>query len=218
MKSFGKILIDERVVLPEVVRGKVINDAKIFAEKSYALDQGKYLVENRSARKERIVSNNRTGKIAEFLAAVFLNHKYGFPEIIPDLEIRVGKEKGWQEDLPYHKRNQNFPSVHVKSCDRMSEEYVGDISYTFQYSNSDGQYGKDKLFWLPEDTNDMIIMMFVEDDQSYEGIVKSFLPWRIVKNYLSDPKSEKFKGIKKCLYVRDLISNRKEIEKLLLAA
>jgi hypothetical protein len=155
---------------------------------------------------ERARKNLLVGKKAEFFAAYYLRKHHGFPYPAIDLEIREGKNKGWQVDLPYNNIDALLPNVHVKSCDSDSYKFCQDFSWTFQYGNNFGAGGKDEIF-DDKHINDYIILVYLNIFENKEAEIKFYGSWSDVKGYLKLPLSPKLQKIKRCLYFKDLENN-----------
>jgi hypothetical protein len=135
------------------------------------------------------------GKKGEFFAAKALNIE--LTNI--DLEIRRGNKKGWVPDLSVGEIN-----YHVKTCNKRGLEFCGDYSWTFQVANIKIGGGTDDLFKSKE--NNFIVLVYMEDVYSRYGVIKCILPWEKIKPKLRDPISSRLKGLKLCLYYKDLIN------------
>lgn len=157
---------------------------------------------NKNRRASKAKDDIFLGKKAEYFALYALHTKCNFPVINLDMEIRKGKAKGWQCDLPFHETYPDFPNVHVKGCNDWTYNYCNDYSWSFQYSNKNGRNGRDIIFSSPE--TDLVALVYVENARDPSGIVKKILPWEIAKNYLKDPISRMLVGLKKCLYFKDI--------------
>ncbi len=183
-----------------------IIDQKIkkFAEQlSEEKQSSGYYITRRAANPRTVFLNLIGGKKAEFIAAQALHEIYKFPLIEPDLEVRRGKSKGWECDLPYPKP---FPPVHVKLCTASTQRFAGQCSWTFQLANANGYKGQDNLFNLSGECPDFVALMYMEKELSAEGELMFFLPWVHIVDYLRDPVKESLRGLKKCIYYKDLIS------------
>lgn len=132
------------------------------------------------------------GKKAEFVVQRGLNL-----DIDVDVEIRYRTRKGWQPDFVFGDIN-----YHVKACNVKTLEYCGDYSWTFQASNADIGGGKDDL--LSSDGNDLVVLVYMEDALSPVGVIKSVSKWSDIKQCLKDPIKKSLRGLKKCLYYKDL--------------
>ena len=194
-----------------VVNKEIEEFKRAMSRKKQSMD---YYTSDRKANPERLSTNITLGKKAEYLALIGLKQKYGFPLVKIDTEIRVGNQKGWQKDLLFNQKDARFPNVHVKGCDNYTYKICGDYSWTFQYSNENGRFGRDEIFNSSSDS-DLIALVFVENYYDKDGIIKIILPWSIAKNYLAPPVNKEFIKIKKCLYYKDLIDNKEKIEKLI---
>lgn len=205
-------ITDLRVTLTEQQNINLNKDIETFVEKMTEKDQSVlYYKEKRNTNTKKAAEDIFLGKKSEFLTLLGLHKIYGFPLVKPDMEIRVGCNKGWEKDLAFRKKDATFPNVHVKSCSRGTYNYCNDYSWTFQYSNNDGNFGRDDIF---NDANpDLVALVFLETPQSKEGIIKAILPWVIIRQYLKDPKKKSLIGLKKCLYYKDLLLDKEKLEK-----
>lgn len=183
----------------DVNRG-IDNFCSEMAKKNQSIQ---YYSEKRNVQSVKAREDQFLAKKGEYLAAVCMKTVYGYPWIAPDFLVREGKEKGWDVDLPYHTVDSGLSSIHVKSCSHKTFNYCNDYSWTFQYSNNDGRGGCDKIF--SSTSKELVIFMSIETPESSTGVVKAILPWKIVKEYLRDPLSPTLKGLKKCLYYKDLL-------------
>jgi len=177
----------------------IINkDIAAFVKKLDERDQSaSYYRKRRNAQVNKVLEDIFLGKKAEYLVAIGMHKEYGFPLIEPDMEIYNGWSKGWEKDLPY---------VHVKSCSLKTYNYCNDYSWTFQYSNKNGLFGRDNIFNSSE--FDLVAFVFMEKPQDNSGVIKAILPWRFIKRHLKDPKKESLIGVKKCVYYNDLVKDK----------
>lgn len=166
-----------------------------------------YYVENRNTSFDKAIEDIFLGKKAEFFAAYALFKYFNFPVLFPDLEIRHGKLKGWDKDLPYNKLNYNYSNVHVKSCSEKTFNYCNDFSWTFQNSNTNGVGGKDEV--LNSKENDLIVLMYLSTPESNTAVVKAIIPQNELFVYLKAPKKLSLINVKKCIYYEDLIKAKK---------
>ena len=138
------------------------------------------------------------GKKAEFIALRALkNLSKLFSAVEVDMEIRYRKAKGWKPDFSVGGIN-----YHVKACSFSTKDYCGDYSWTFQIANTDIPAGRDEL--LNSDGNDYVVLVYMKEEISPEGIVKAILQWKEAKPLLRDPLKTSLIGLKKCLYYKDL--------------
>lgn len=180
----------------------VNNFAKGMAEKSQSSD---YYAENRNASNP--ILDISIGKYGEF-ASCYLLRVNGFPPILPDVEIKDGFQKSWDCDLPFGELNNLYPNCGVKSCDQKTSNFVSNCTpskytWTFQYKNTSGRGGRDKLFDTP-DSNEIILFVFVPDLTSKMAILIASAPWNKIQSIIEEPIASKFKGYKKCIYSEDL--------------
>lgn len=166
-----------------------------FVKKMSARGQSnKYYVNERNAPGLTVVEKNQfCGKKSEFIASRYLHETYNLPKYQPDLKVRWGHKKLWHIDLG--------EKYHVKGCDPDTIKNVGDFSWTFQLKNEYNDYGRDPILDVDEGN---IILVYIEDYESPEGIVKVECPWHMVKHLLKPPRLAKHFGRKTCLYYEDL--------------
>lgn len=195
----AEILCDNVVVLKDCVNEQV---EKYLREMRSPEQSVSYYSQNRNdSSLKKIEDDQRLGKKAEFVAAKFLHKQFKLPLCYPDLGIYSSDEKNWNADL--------YENVHVKSCSLQTYRYCGDYSWTFQLKNNSGSGGRDKLF----DRGDgWVVFVFMETSQSLVGVVKAVVSWDRVKILLRDPKKQTLKGIKKCLYYKDLVGKNENLE------
>lgn len=163
----------------------------------------RYYAEMRNTSDKIACRSSCEGKKGEFGSSHILKGVFGLPLVLPDTKIYTSKKKNWDCDLPYHE-NGDLPPVHVKSCTAFTLRFVKDYSWSFNWGNAFGGGGKDKLFKAGEESNDMVALMYMENWDSDEVIMKAFLPWKEIKPLLRDPLKKDKKSIKKCLYFKDL--------------
>lgn len=194
---------EKKIVLSDVLHGKLMNKCKIFIERS----QGSlsYYENKRGTNKELAKKNIVVGKKGEVIAEMVLRKYYGFPLCKVDFEIRKDKDKGWLPDLPYNEIGKDYPAVHVKTCTHFTFNYAKDFSWSFQLQNSKGVGGRDKLFDLPDTAKDLVVLVYLENENAKEGTVKAIMPWSKIKRLLRDPVRRDYRGDKLCLYYNDLI-------------
>jgi hypothetical protein len=204
-------IADISVEIPEEINSKINAKIEIFGKqmknKGQSID---FYASNRNTNKEAATLNTLLGKKAEFIAMCGFKKEFGFPVLLPDLKIRQGWQKGWDKDLPYSKIESKLPDFHVKSCDSWSYSFCDDYSWTFQYNNSNGFFGRDSIF-SESSAADLVAMVYIDHWQSRFGVIKVILPWSIVCQYLKDPIKKSHVGKKKCLYYKDLLANKEKI-------
>jgi hypothetical protein len=199
---------DKEITLSEKGNTEVNKKINIFVnalkEKNQSIG---YYAKKRNTTIGKATDDNFLGKKAEVFAWKYLVKQRGFPKIKVDIEIRSGYHKGWKADLLFHEKDINFPNVHVKACQQNMVNWIGDYSWTFQISNNDGIGGKDAIFNGSD--NDLVAFVFIEDPEASKAIIKAIMPWGEIKKYLKDPKKLELKGLKKCVYYRDLPKTHK---------
>lgn len=175
-----------------------------------------YYVSKRNANFDKAKQDIFVSKKAEYFALVALCKLYNFPKIKIDIDIRSGSSKGWLHDLCFKVTDQNFPNVHVKCCTSSTYRYCNDFSWTFQYSNNDRKGGKDLIFNSNED--DLVVFVYIENPEDNQGVIKAILPTNILLAQdngefliLRDPVKSNLKGLKKCVYYKDLIGLLKNV-------
>jgi len=170
-----------------------------FAEQMSGAGQSiDHYVLNRNANRDKAFNDICVGKKGEFFAAKYA-HQIGYPQSYPDMSIRVGGSKGWDCDLLYAPIK---PDIHVKVCTDTTVKYVGDLSWTFQYSDRTG-WGKDSMFNNLED--EAVLVYLPNFESSHCWLLKMSVSEVVSK--LRDPKKSSLIGMKKCLYYRDLKTN-----------
>lgn len=170
-----------------------------------------YYVSQRNALAKKAEEDIFVSKKTEYLTMVALCKLFGFPKIKLDLEIRHGNNKGWAHDLPFNFVDANYPNVHVKACTDSTYKYCNDYSWTFQYGNNNHVGGKDHIF--KSGGNDLVVLIHLSQPASRAATIKAILPTNLVLQqdengykYLKDPLKYNLRGLKKCLYYRDLIN------------
>ncbi len=195
-----------------LIRNKVVDFAKSLKGKRQSEE---YWENERKASNP--VKDNIIGKYGEVVANLELRRNLGFPNCKIDFEIREGREKGWNVDLQYSVINSQYPDVHVKTCDEdthnLTMSFKNDkYSWTFQNQNANGRGGRDSLL-EKNDTNELVVFMYVQgvwEDYIPEVRLVALAPWVKIKNLLKDPIIPKYKNIKKCIYLADLIKASNE--------
>lgn len=158
---------------------------------------------------EKAKHDTLTGKYAEICALYVFNKHFGFPSLNLDVEIREGKSKGWECDLPFNDIDKAFPNVHVKNCTKQTYTLFKQLTWTFNIKNENGIGGTDVLFTDGHD-HELVALMYVPDLESGKFYIAATAPWGVIKYYLRDPIAKRFKGTKSCLYFDDLIHIKKQ--------
>ena len=140
-------MIDRNKVLNEIIihdydvtvdhRGnwqKTIEKVGVFSYGGMKASHEHY-VEQRFAAINRVANQCFYSKMGEFYALKFARNELNFPNCHIDMEIRVGGEKGWVVDLPFHSKDSTLPDGHCKTCDSHTLYWVKDYSWTFQSKN-----------------------------------------------------------------------------------
>jgi DNA adenine methylase len=198
-KKTLRIVDDIRVVY---TRGEVNDKINRIVKKFVDKLNSKYYADERQAKVEKIAEDNFYGKKSEVFIADYLHQVQDFPRVLPDIEIRIGASKGWDEDLPYNREDKNYPNVHVKSCRESILGFGKGYSWTFQWKNWQSGGGRDAIFDGPDD--DLVAFVVMDSAEGNSCTIKAILPWGEVKNLLREPILERLKKIKKCLYFDDL--------------
>lgn len=186
---------------------RIIGDIGAFSDSMSSSEQSnEYYRANRNADIGRVSSDQCVGKKGEFLSEICLRRRFGFPEIGIDVEVRDGGSKGWTCDLDYGSIGSELPRVHVKSCSRWTLDFCNDYSWTWQWSNRSSVYGRDDIFSLSDCSTDIVSLVYIEDNESTDGIIKAMLPWALIRTLLKDPMKESLVGLKKNLYFKDIPS------------
>lgn len=203
-----KVIIHElEYKFPSSENRKMVKAASNFARKMSERNQSvEHYERNRAAFNPR--SNISLGKYGEFVYYIFKSVK--FPDLELDFEVREGGQKGWMCDLPFNEKNSKYPNFHVKTCDDNTRSFVkrhrnDEYSWTFQYSNLKGNGGRDCLFDDPKISNELIAFVYVPHVGAGKVRLVATAPWYSIKGILSDPISNRLKGLKLCIYYKDLI-------------
>lgn len=188
-------------------RNQIINkDVLEFCEKMD--DSHDYYEKNRNAK--NAFANNLFGKKGENIAINVLHDYFGFPLKEVDYAIRKGKNKGWFADFIWEDRIHS--AVHVKTCDIGTLEKCEDYSWMFQIRNASGQGGVDDIF--KETERVLFVGCYTRYWRESEGKALIIAPFDKVAKYLREPKKQDLKDLKLCLYYKDLIKYKEEIEDL----
>jgi hypothetical protein len=181
---------------------------KFAYEMTTKKQSGSYYISKRNANPDKVKNNISLGKKGEFCTAKILEQTYGFPILDIDVEIRTGRKKGWQTDLPYNLLHPSLYNIHVKTCDKSTVKYCKDFSWTFQFSNRNTDGGTDTLF--KGGNNEVIALVYLDDHLSPTCIIKAILPWGELQPLLKDPINPWLNGVKKCIYYQDLLQKIKK--------
>lgn len=165
---------------------------------------GSYYRNKRNAYNfEKMKYDNFLGKKGEVFARRYLIEEHNYPrDIRVDLRVYDERKKNWDADLNYG-RVEGYEDIHIKSCSKSTYDYVGDYSWTFQYNNSIGEGGRDDLF-LDKKGEDIIGFVYMDDCEDNYCFILGFYRWKDIVLLLKDPMKKTLKGIKKCLYYKDL--------------
>lgn len=153
-----------------------------------------YYIHKRGASPDSIYFQQYAGKKSEVATLGVLQDRFGYPlSVEVDFEVRCGCNKGWVVDF---RRIYDYPPIHVKSCTLRSVIYNGKLSWTFGLKDKKGNGGRDPLFDLPEDADDMIAGVYIEEGRSGIAVVKCLVRWNAVRHMMEDPTHEEFIGHK----------------------
>lgn len=147
------------------------------------------------------------GKLGEVFAAEFINRNFPCSKLLlPDFSIYMSEYKSWKEDLVYETEHSCLPAFHVKACSSYTKRLLNnmDLSWTFQFSNNNGIYGKDYIY--REKKNDIILFVYLENFNINKAEIVFSSPWAKIKDYLKPPKKEYLIGKKECIYLSDVIN------------
>ena len=144
--------------------------------------------------KERIIKQNITGKIGEF-AAMFYLLDQGIECNSPDMQVYNGIKKSFDADLIMNEK-----PLHVKSQSKSTSDYLGCVSWTFQKGGK-GFGHVDPL--VLKKCDELVIFCHV-DNKNVE--IYGPYKWDVIKPLLKDPMLHHLKGIKQCVYKKDLLN------------
>jgi hypothetical protein len=168
-----------------------------------------YMMEKRKVRDwDHFCRQALYSKEAEFGVRKFLLERpevFGsLPESVrPDTTVKTKRTRDWEADLNYRKIDPKLPSVHVKSC--LTEDLRDESpSWIFNYSNSDGIGGRDKIF---DQGDDLDWCVFVEVTKaSGDMLIHGVADWRTLskQGLLAYPRKESLRYMKRAVYSKDL--------------
>lgn len=163
-----------------------------FARAQLATSMSQYRRRNQS-NPERIVAQIIDGKLGELFAYHYLK-KQGFESTMPDFEIYTARQKSFDADLYSHKT-----AIHVKSQNITSAKRYGS-SWVFQ-AGGIGFGNRDPCL---DNSQDEWCIFVTVDHESKSATVLG--PYNIndVRPHMKDPKLSHLKGIKKCIYQKDI--------------
>jgi len=211
MYIMSKVLPDlwwNKICNREVIFENKINDivnnkiAKFVQDMKKTSQSVRYYTDYRHADYDRACRNIALGKKAEYFVSYCLHKYYDFPKIFPDVKTYYRNKKKWDADLLFSRQCSCFPDIHVKSCSKKTYEYCKDYSWTFQYRNKDGKYGRDRIFI--ENDQALVALVYIKDEFVVSGTIKAIVPWKYIESVLKDPLNKKFQGLKKCIDFKDL--------------
>lgn len=144
---------------------------------------------------ERIMAQITDGKLGELFACKYLKNK-GFKCTDPDFEIYASRNKSFDADL-----FSNEQPIHVKTQNITSANKYGS-SWVFQ-AGGVGFGNRDPC--LDESQDDWCVFVTVDHEKQSATV---FGPFNIndVRPHMKDPKLEHLKGIKKCIYLEDIVN------------
>lgn len=187
----------------------LVRDALEFADKRWK-NAGTHMIEERNTDEYRFKSNCAIGYKAEIAVAYFMHAWFAFPQVQPDSQIydEVMK-KNFLHDLDYPLLDSSLPPVSVKSCDNTTKRWCG-YSWTFQYANKKSSGGTDPIFSGNFDERLLVAMVYMDDVYASEVYIQCLAPMKTLLEYknsilLKDPQKESLVGIKKCIYLENLI-------------
>jgi hypothetical protein len=189
------LLPNEYIVLPDDYFKLYLNKTNTFVN---AISESKkqsvdYYYEKRAASKP--MKDISVGKMGEVFAAYYVHKYLNYSFVEPDFNIYNSRNKNWNEDL-----NTGF---HVKTCDGYTCKFVGQPSWTFQFNNQNGSFGRDALF--NSNGKDIIIFVYIDSYDKNEAVILIVSPWKDIKPFLKDPLKKSLRNIKKCIYYNDLL-------------
>lgn len=163
----------------------------------------KYQERNKKADPGKIKKDIMVGKVGEWVAYYLL--KDVIKDIsTPDMSIYKVRDKNWNPDLSSGKFN-----FSVKSQDWEGSTVSCGYSWTFQFSDSLGKYGKDKEIFCPSDPN--LYIVFVEIDnrkrnKNVFGRINSIVHVSDLHKYslIDEPVKNYLKDVKKVTYALKL--------------
>ena len=161
-----------------------------FARAQVDTSRSKYRQRGQS-NSQRIVKQIADGKMGEMICRQYLL-SLGYPCNEPDFEIYTARHKSFDADL------QSCSPVHVKTQCSDSASRYGE-SWVFQ-AGGVGFGNKDPLL----DSSSSDWAMFVTLGKLSAKVIGP-LDMRDVRAHLKDPVLQHLKGIKKCVYLKDVI-------------
>jgi hypothetical protein len=205
--NVSDIVITYTTEINDTINKNIETFLKAMCAKSQSVS---YYAKKRNVREEKAKNDIFLGKKAEYFTRSALIEHYGFPYINIDLEVRQGRKKGWNTDLPFKAVDDSLPDIHVKSCSKKTLDFCKDYSWTFQNKNNDKKGGTDTIL----DTSgkqELIALVYIEEPYSATGVIKAILPFDIIKKMLKPPLKPTLKNLKKCLYYKDLIKKEDKL-------
>ena len=172
---------------------------RIFAQEQYATSHAHYR-RRRQTNKGRIEDQIVDGKMGELMAEKYLR-EHGFQCSAPDFVIYAAKNKSFAADLFCG----NIP-IHVKTQNSTSAERYGS-SWVFQaggfgFGHSDPCLDNSAGEWC----------VFVTlDHASRSANIVGPLDMQSVQPHFKHPKLEHLIGIKKCIYLTDIVNVQPQV-------
>lgn len=192
------LLPGKYIILPDDYFNYYLNKTNEFVK---AISESKkqsvdYYRDRRAAVKP--MKDIAVGKMGEVYAAYYVHKCLGYGFVEPDFNIYGSRNKDWSEDL-----NTGF---HVKTCDLQTKKFVGQPSWTFQFNNQNGSFGRDMLF--DSEGKDVIIFVYIDSYDKNEAVILIVSPWKDIAPFLKDPLKKSLRNIKRCIYYNDFIGKR----------
>ena len=142
--------------------------------------------------RDKMIVDNRIGKIGEW-AVAFNMWKNEIECNEPDMEIYTVKKKSFDADLVY----KDGVDLHVKSQSVVSAQRYG-ASWTFQ-KGGQGYGHTDPILR----SGDGMAIFAIVDEKNHKADIFGPMDLDTLRNNLRDPKLQKLKHTKACLYLSD---------------
>lgn len=165
-------------------------EIKKFVEDSFQTNIDKYKKRNQE-NISKIKNDIYIGKLAEYAVYYLYNERKGCIVKKPDIEVYEANKKSFNADLNYIKEGKKY-EIHVKAQYIEQSKRFGK-SWSFQK--------EDSLTTRPK-TNEFIVFCSVLDNKTVE-VIQPIRATKL-KEFYSDPKLDKLKGIKKVIYFNDI--------------
>ena len=170
-----------------------LDQCEKFARAQLATSMSQYRRRNQS-NPERIVAQIIDGKMGEWFAYHHLKRQ-GFEPTVPDFEIYTARHKSFDADL-----YSNKTAIHVKSQNIGSAKRYGS-SWVFQ-AGGIGFGNRDPCL---DNSQDEWCVFVTVDHASKSATVLGPYSINDVRPHMKDPKLSHLKGIKKCIYLKDIV-------------